>query len=66
MMPLVYTASDFSAECQVIAQLTVRDQNKNLDLVTIPVLQFKIYSLQESYYKMEERGSFQAGPDIWF
>lgn len=49
---------------QVIAQLMVRDQNKNLDLVTIPVLQFKIYLLHESYYKTEEWGSFQAESDI--
>jgi len=49
---------------QVMAQLTVRDQDKNLDLVPIPVLQFKIYLLHESYHKTEEWGSFQAGPDI--
>ena len=27
-------------------------------------MQFKIYSLHESYYKTEEWGSFQAAPDI--
>lgn len=46
---------------QVTAQLAVRDQNKNLALVTMLILQFKIH---ESYYKIEEWGSIQDGPDV--